>query len=115
LTGQNWIPCAWTDGEIVDLRNLLPDNAGLFVQEVGAVASSGRLICNAARIGYPLAVVFDGLPPVLGDTNCDAQTDADDIINVILYWGQSGVTADVTHDGVVNVEDLVLVLEAWTA
>jgi hypothetical protein len=53
-------------------------------------------------------------PSCPGDTNGDSDVDVEDLVNVLLDWGCTGVcTGDVTVDGKVNVEDLVVVITSW--
>ena len=52
-----------------------------------------------------------------GDTNCDYQTNVDDLLDVINGWGSCpNATAcgpDLNHDNLVGIEDLMIVLKNW--
>ena len=52
-----------------------------------------------------------------GDTNCDNQTNVDDLLNVINGWGpcpiETACDPDLNHDNLVGIEDLMIVLKSW--
>ncbi len=68
-----------------------------------------------------LGVLLSEIPtPLLGDVNGDGTVDVDDLIAVILAWGQcptppatGGCPADVNHSGTVDVDDLIMVILNW--
>ena len=54
--------------------------------------------------------------PESGDADGDGSVGADDLVVILTYWGQTGVTrqqGDVTGDGVVGADDYVEVLTYW--
>jgi hypothetical protein len=51
--------------------------------------------------------------PCPPDTDCSGAVDVDDLVAVILGWGQTGIPADVDQSGTVDVDDLVQVILAW--
>ena len=58
-------------------------------------------------------------PPCLADViNNDRMVNIDDLLNVIGYWGQSGIPADCFPpggNGIVNIDDLLYVIRQWGA
>jgi hypothetical protein len=57
-------------------------------------------------------------PPHAGDTNNDGQTNADDLVNVVLQWGVCPVPpsfcpADLDGSGMVDADDLITVVLNW--
>ena len=61
---------------------------------------------------YPLAEPYT---PLLGDINGDGIVNVDDLLLVLGGWGSNpGLPADLNNDGVVNVEDLLIVLANWS-
>jgi len=51
---------------------------------------------------------------IIGDINSDGIVNTDDLLMVLSAWGNLGGTEDINNDGVVNVEDLLLLLGQWT-
>ena len=43
----------------------------------------------------------------------DGMVNIDDLVLVITQWGQPGGPADINHDNTVNIDDLVAVIIAW--
>jgi thermitase len=54
-------------------------------------------------------------PSCEGDATGNGTVDVDDLIAVILAWGQSGGPADVNNSGTVDVDDLITVILNWGA
>jgi hypothetical protein len=54
-----------------------------------------------------------GKAPCPADTNGSGAVDVDDLIAVILDWGNTGGPADVNRDGIVDVDDLIEVILSW--
>ena len=68
--------------------------------------------------GFEVAGGFwpGGIPPVpdcLGDANNNGVVNIDDLVIVITSWGQTGGPGDVNHNGIVNIDDLVQVIVHW--
>jgi hypothetical protein len=62
-------------------------------------------------------IIIDLGPPRPGDTNHDGRVDVDDMIGVILAWGQCQApnlcANDVNGDGRIDVDDLIMVILNW--
>ena len=57
-----------------------------------------------------------GYPACDGDTNCDGQADAGDLLIVLENWGYAGIHCcggDLTCDGHRDVDDILVVLDDW--
>jgi hypothetical protein len=53
-------------------------------------------------------------PPCPGDTDGNGAVDVEDLVTVIIDWGEDGShDGDVNHDDIVDVQDLVLVITSW--
>lgn len=51
----------------------------------------------------------------MGDLDHDCQVGVADLIGVIVEWGQAKSPADFSGDGVVNEQDLLIVVANWSA
>jgi hypothetical protein len=86
------------------------------------LATLGLLSIRFVRIDVPrdaflsveVDAVVDAGPWNNPDPTGDGVVDVNDLLLIIGHWGQAGGPADVNHDGIVNVDDLLIVLEAWT-
>lgn len=54
------------------------------------------------------------IPGIPGDANGDGVVNVEDLLIVLAQWGTAGPEGDVNHDGIVNVEDLLMVLANWS-
>jgi len=63
---------------------------------------------------YPF-IIPDGWlhPQIPGDTNGDGIVNVEDLLIVLAQWGTSGPEGDVNSDGLVNVSDLLIILANW--
>jgi hypothetical protein len=90
-------------------------------QDLDAVLSAGDVALLAWRDGrddtgdiYAQNVHSSGrLGNRRADVNHDGVVDVLDLLAVIIAWGLSGVPEDINNDGIVNVLDLLLVITDW--
>jgi thermitase len=61
------------------------------------------------------AALLEGAPDCEGDATGNGTVDTDDLIAVILAWGQAGGPGDVNHSGMVDADDLIMVILNWGA
>ncbi|MHC4992968.1 MAG: hypothetical protein ACYTGC_18495 [Planctomycetota bacterium] len=75
------------------------------------------IVFSGVKANTPITGTLAGGTIVVGcpaDANGDDVVNVDDLLLVLLDWGQEGqLTGDVTDDLIVNVDDLLLVLLAW--
>lgn len=85
-----------------DLNSLLMFELGVHLQTLpGVYGSFGNVYEIPARNG--------------GDVNFDGVVDALDLLSVIEHWGETGPRwQDVDGNNVVDVDDLLVVIGAWT-
>ena len=63
---------------------------------------------------YPFMIPDGWLhPQIPGDTNGDGIVNVEDLLIVLAQWGTSGPEGDVNSDGLVNVSDLLIILANW--
>jgi hypothetical protein len=110
----NWQPCAWTSEGAVALSELFVSAPEMSVNLARDASLAGRVICSASVNGDVVSIVLEPQLGVIGDTNCDAQVNVDDLILVIIDWGETHSPADANHDQIVDVVDLSIVIEHWT-
>jgi subtilisin family serine protease len=65
------------------------------------------------RVDIGAAVQLGPPTPALGDLNNSGAVDVDDLIAVIVAWGQVHSSADLDGDGQVEVDDLITVILNW--
>jgi hypothetical protein len=54
------------------------------------------------------------VPPCIGDLSADAEVNVDDLLVVINAWGQTGSQpADLSHDFVVDIDDVLILINHW--
>jgi probable HAF family extracellular repeat protein len=122
--GSNGVPeraCLWSGGQLYDLNDLVlptPDldriRAATAINESGQIAGRALVVVNLQqRIA---GVLLTPVPPRIGDTNCDAVVNVDDLLTVIKEWGAApaGSAGDLNVDGVVNMQDMQIVLSNWS-
>jgi hypothetical protein len=62
-------------------------------------------------LGAYTAAIFSQSPPCTGDINGDGMVGVDDLLLVIAYWGTGG--GDIDGDGTTDVDDLLSIINAW--
>jgi probable HAF family extracellular repeat protein len=110
----------WRDGAMTDLSVLVPPG-GIIPTSAAAINNSGQIAGGALLLPDNDGVAFrltPALPAIPGNTNCDEQVNADDLINVILHWNADGPVggrpADVNRDNRIDMDDLLAVLLNWS-
>ncbi len=56
---------------------------------------------------------YNGQITCPADTDGSGAVDVADLVQVIVFWGQSGTTADINMDGIVDVSDLLAIITGW--
>ena len=60
-----------------------------------------------------IVTVAETIPACPADATHNGIVDVDDLLVVINQWGPGGGAADITGNGVVDVDDLLAVINAW--
>jgi hypothetical protein len=85
------------------------------ITEGFAFSNNGRFVLFEAVLanGVEGAYSIDLGGQCPEDLNNDGVVDVEDLLLLLAAWGQTGVPADIDGDGVVAVGDLLLILAAW--
>jgi uncharacterized membrane protein len=129
IVGKAWAPpaisgtttdhaCLWIDGAFLLLEDLVISNT------VGAEFRICRGVNEHGWIATSLvwddqdnhAAVLRPVEPSSGDVNGDGLVNTDDLLLVISSWGpcEPPCDADLNGDGMVGTDDLLAVLAGWT-
>lgn len=102
--------------DLVDRYAGAAGGVGIDLASVGLEAVTHVRVSVAvdAWLSAELDAVVDAGPWTSGDLTGDGLVGVDDLLIVIADWGQAGGAADLDGDGEVGVNDLLIVLEAWT-
>jgi hypothetical protein len=99
----------WQAGLMRDLDDLLVKTEPFTITHGIAISANGKVVAAA----YSITLLLDPIH-VAGDALPDCIVNTDDLIAVILAWGQFACPADVTGDGVVDADDLTVVILNWS-
>jgi hypothetical protein len=110
----HWQASLWNATGVKRLADLVWTAPGVFIEFGAAIADTGEIVCGGSVNGNVVSLVIKPLPGITGDTNCDDRVDIDDLIVVIVEWGEANSSGDVNYDGTVDVDDLILVINNWT-
>ena len=116
----------WRNGTLWALNDLIPPELSLNITEAWDINNAGQIAGLASVIGSGgdrVAVRLTPIPSPIGDSDCDADIDVDDLLGVINNWAHQapkGSTppalppCDFDHDGTVELDDLMIVIDNWT-
>ncbi|MCA9291908.1 MAG: hypothetical protein KDA25_12320 [Phycisphaerales bacterium] len=100
----------YQQGELTFVNDLLTPEA---IELVGDVTSTRDLRDNGVILAsHPWCLLVPRRIP--GDVTADCRVNARDLAEVLADWGLSDSPADLNRDGIVDSNDLTLVLEAWS-
>lgn len=109
-------PALWYRGAYRFINEMIPADANLQIG-VSALNENGEIAGTGLMNTPPFSQVAVLLTPVSampGDTNCDEVVNVDDLLVVINAWGSNAPGfADLNGDGTVDVSDLLGVLFHW--
>jgi len=82
--------------------------------------TAGSATVGLFKPGTPTSVTASGLvipgdpcDACIGDTDCDGDTDSDDIVTFFAAWDQGNSAGDVDGDGDTDSDDIVVFFGAW--
>jgi len=97
------------------IPHALPDlvqGAQVDLGSAGHMSANGRILALGSVNGTAANMILTPRAPV-GDVNGNCLVDVNDLLGVIIEWGQSVSPADLNHDHVVNALDLIMVIDHW--
>ncbi len=98
--------------EVMYATTLIVDS-GATLNTNGYIVYVSELINNGTIIGEDDVIIID--PPVLGDLTGDGIVGIDDLLVVISLWGPcDGCDADFDNNGDVGIDDLLVVIANWS-
>jgi probable HAF family extracellular repeat protein len=113
----------WRNGKIYTLNDLIPPELNLDLQTPSDINNAGQIVGLASVIGSGgdrVAVRLTPMPSPIGDFNCDATVNVDDLLGVINNWAKTPPQGakwfppgDFDHDGIVELDDLMIVIDNW--
>jgi probable HAF family extracellular repeat protein len=104
----------WEDGVTHNLNDLIPQGTGLDLRSARDINDAGQIVgYGINQAGELRAFLLDPVP-CTGDLNGDGVVGVNDFLMLLTAWGEcSGCPADLDGDGVVGVSDFLVLLAAW--
>jgi probable HAF family extracellular repeat protein len=111
----------WHNGMMSDLNDFIPSELDLELRQAVAINNNGQILCAAFNeTSSFVAVLLTPIPSPIGDFNCDATVNVDDLLGVINNWAKTPPQGskwlppgDFDHDGIVELDDLMIVIDNW--
>lgn len=109
--------CTWIDGEFVLLEDIVINNVDGAAFEISrGVNENGWIATTLILDGHDnRAAVLRPVEPATGDANGDGVVNTDDVLLVISLWGscEPPCEGDLNGDGFIGADDLLAVLSGW--
>lgn len=80
----------WHNGVILNLNTLIPPDSGVIhLYRANGINNAGQIACTAQGAnGDVVGVLLTPVPSRIGDVNCNGIVNVDDLLGVINAWGQ---------------------------
>lgn len=105
----------WMNGASHDLNALADVLPDIRLERATAINAHGQIVvCSRRSPTTDIVAILTPIGRPLGDVDSNCRTDHDDLTFVTRHWGESNSPADVDGSGVVDVDDLLVVLLNWT-
>jgi probable HAF family extracellular repeat protein len=109
------------NGVMSDLNDYIAPELDLELTQGIAINDNGQILCAAFNeTNSFVAVLLTPIPSPIGDFNCDATVNVDDLLGVINNWAKTPPQGtkwlppgDFDHDGLVELDDLMIVIDNW--
>jgi probable HAF family extracellular repeat protein len=104
----------YSKGAMTPFADLVPFESGWIIEEANDINAAGVVAATARDAqSHKHAVILTPISTCPADISGDGLTDIDDLLAVIGAWNALGGPADVDSNGVVNVDDLLAVIVGW--
>jgi probable HAF family extracellular repeat protein len=104
----------YEDGQMTPLIDLLPEGSPwTALSDAAAINEAGQIVGIGIRNGQVRAFLMSVPTACPADVTADGQVNVDDLMAVVLTWGEAGSPNDIDNNGLVDVQDLVEVLLGW--
>jgi uncharacterized membrane protein len=110
---NQWRAIIWFNGVLEDMNRLMTTGTTTAIRNGIEICANGDVLANGDD-GDLVAVILERRGINDGDIDKNCRTDAEDLISVILEWGNMNSAADADGDGDVDLDDLFVVIENWT-
>ena len=108
----------WSDGEMIELDDLLPPESQLHIKRATAINQSGQIAVQAINAENDnVAVLLTPIPGPLADLNGDCAVSVADLLILFASWGPcddcGNCPADLDGNCVVSTADLLILFSNW--
>ena len=107
-----WVSFAGED-PVSPAALIAPSEGSWLVTGVGSITNRREMLASGRRTGEAVNQLLRLRPQRVEDLNDDGVVDAQDIAVLLGAWGEFGGVADIDGDGVVAAPDLARLLSAW--
>lgn len=107
----------WQNGAMYDLNELVsPDDPELVIKSASAISENGQIAASGVTFGHVVGVLLTPIVRV-GDFDYDCKVSTKDLLHLLAMWGpckpSTECTADLDQNGIVDQDDLAILLENW--
>ncbi len=102
----------WDGSTMIDLNDHLPQNSGWLLQAAAAISENGLIVGWGIVNGQPSAYMLRLCP---ADFNGDGVIDTQDVLAFLNAWTAGETSADINGDGTIDTQDVLAFLNLWTS
>lgn len=104
----------WQNGAMFNLNDLVTPEFDVHLYGARAINNEGQIIAiGIGDTGKTITILLTPINRPPSDLDCDCDTDVEDLEILLSHWGDHGGEADINHDHIVNVRDLLQLLANW--
>jgi probable HAF family extracellular repeat protein len=104
----------WEGGVMYNLNDLIPQGTGLDLRSARDINDAGQIVGYALNEADQLRAFRLDPVPCTGDVDGDGVVGVNDFLMLLAAWGEcSGCPADLDDDGIIGVNDFLELLANW--